>query len=206
MLLQQIYWDLLERYDDTDLYDKTIKALQHLIDTELGVPPLWYETHSDISLGDGQKVPAAVANNFTASKNQLACLIAYEIFESTFAETIDLGEILGAHLSSMNAPPEEYNFSLAVRGLPYEATHIYCQARFNQHMQTPFSYSRVMSHIDGMLTYNNIYPGPNGHLIDPLDASSLISVGWSRISEQIETEVIPELKRETKGRTGPPFR
>lgn len=193
--MKYIDWDILEKYAPTDIIEKTKIALQAIIAKTGQMADDWYKGHPNIKLCNGKSIPAVTANTFALSNGHYVALKGLEIFEETFSKTTNLEKIFNDFSYEPEPAEGEYNFGLVVKMFPFEATHIYFEKRFLQQAGNYASYQRIKQYLDQQLVNNGLERGP---LMPPLNALEILGViaeGWQNMGLDIQTYIIPQLKR-----------
>jgi hypothetical protein len=187
--LPSIDWELLEKYEHTDLRAELRKRLRIDAQDPNRMAFNFAGGAEGISLSDGRNVSASEAMKYAIANGQYSLLRALDIFETVFSKTTHHGQIFSEYFMDETPPPTDLNFPLAFKIYPAEATHIYFQFIFPRQINNGQVYNAVTGYIDRVLAENDIGPGPTN--IDALTALSLISEGWQTMGEQIQDDILP---------------
>jgi len=178
-----VRFDLLEQYQGTDI-DQKIKGKFSANPIEnMGT---MFNTQSDITLSNGQTVTPHDAYNYAFAIQRYAAIQSLETLEVAFAETTDLEEIQHRLRESVSSEIDEKNLLTVMMSFPFEATHIYFETLFAEHIIEEENYQALTFYLDAQLGEMRVMAGP---LINPIPSQVIINSFAGNVLPQIANHI-----------------
>ncbi len=197
-----IDWDLLEKYENTNLHEAFVEASKKFNHRHIDAP---------INLSDGQSVSpqefALYVQNF--NDNELLNVIKHG--ENFFQQIIDdkkpvnVPNIIARLSDPETRTEEDRQFGNTIIVYPTIASQMYFQFRYAQAMTHPEGYKSITESITQSFEAAGYPPGrlPNNSFLDGEKMQLIVESYWPQLEDMINEKIIPRLNQLISTSKGP---